>query len=225
MYLRTLYELLEEGIDLKRARIVERLHQSGPTVSQTVSRMERDGLLVVRPDRSIELTQEGHDVAQGVMRRHRLAECLLTQVIGLARPLVHDEACRWEHVISPEVEQRIARILGDPRVSPYGTAIPRCDHGCPPDAADFFRADSRPLDEMLDAEPTGGSFVLVRMSEYFQATEPNLETAERVGMLPGSRIEAHLEDDLVVVTTDTGEAEFPMDAASGLFVAAVGETS
>ena len=78
MYLRTFYELLEEGVELRRARIVERLHQSGPTVSQTVARMERDGLVVVESDRSISLTQEGHDVAQTVMRKHRLAECLLT---------------------------------------------------------------------------------------------------------------------------------------------------
>ena len=69
MYLRTLYELLEEGIDLRRARIVDRLHQSGPTVSQTVSRMERDGLVVLHRDRSLGLTQTGHDRAQAVMRR------------------------------------------------------------------------------------------------------------------------------------------------------------
>lgn len=90
MYLRTFYELLEEGVELRRARIVERLHQSGPTVSQTVARMERDGLVVVESDRSISLTQEGHDVAQTVMRKHRLAECLLTQIIGLRPDLVHD---------------------------------------------------------------------------------------------------------------------------------------
>lgn len=118
MYLRTFYELLEEGVELRRARIVERLHQSGPTVSQTVARMERDGLVVVESDRSISLTQEGHDVAQTVMRKHRLAECLLTQIIGLRPDLVHDEACRWEHVISGEVEKRLTGLLENPDVSP-----------------------------------------------------------------------------------------------------------
>ena len=73
--------------------------------------MERDGLVVVESDRSISLTQEGHDVAQTVMRKHRLAECLLTQIIGLRPDLVHDEACRWEHVISGEVEKRLTGLL------------------------------------------------------------------------------------------------------------------
>lgn len=83
MYLRTLYELLEEGVPLMRARIAERLHQSGPTVSQTVARMERDGLLTVHEDRHIELSEVGFELAENVMRKHRLAERLLTDVIGL----------------------------------------------------------------------------------------------------------------------------------------------
>ena len=103
--------MLEEGIDLRRARIVDRLHQSGPTVSQTVSRMERDGLVVLHRDRSLGLTQTGHDRAQAVMRRHRLVECLLTEVIGLEWEYVHDEACRWEHVMSETVERRLLEVL------------------------------------------------------------------------------------------------------------------
>ena len=95
MYLRTVYELVEEGIVPLRARIAERLHQSGPTVSQTVARMERDGLLTVEGDRHLELTEEGNRLATRVMRKHRLAERLLTDVIGLDWELVHAEACRW----------------------------------------------------------------------------------------------------------------------------------
>jgi Mn-dependent DtxR family transcriptional regulator len=83
MYLRTIYELEEEGVVPLRARIVERLGQSGPTVSQTVSRMERDGLLVVSGDRHLELTEAGRARAIAVMRKHRLAERLLVDVIGL----------------------------------------------------------------------------------------------------------------------------------------------
>src|SRR3954462_6561913 len=104
MYLRTIYELVEEGIVPLRARIAERLHQSGPTVSQTVARMERDGLLTVEGDRHLQLSEEGRGLAPAVMRKHRLAECLLVDVIGLAYADVHEEACRWEHVMSEAVE-------------------------------------------------------------------------------------------------------------------------
>src|SRR6516165_10578956 len=81
MYLRTIYDLEEEGVTPLRARIAERLEQSGPTVSQTVSRMERDGLLHVAGDRHLELTDKGRALAIAVMRKHRLAERLLVDVI------------------------------------------------------------------------------------------------------------------------------------------------
>ena len=124
MYLRTIYELVEEGIVPLRARIAERLHQSGPTVSQTVARMERDGLLTVEGDRHLELTEDGERLATRVMRKHRLAERLLTDVIGLDWELVHEEACRWEHVISETVERRLLELLDHPTESPYGNPIP-----------------------------------------------------------------------------------------------------
>jgi len=124
MYLRTVYELREEGIVPLRARIAERLAQSGPTVSQTVARMERDGLLEVREDRHIELTPAGEQLATRVMRKHRLAERLLADVIGMEWQDVHDEACRWEHVISDEAERRLLILLDNPTESPFGNPIP-----------------------------------------------------------------------------------------------------
>ena len=114
MYLRTIYELEEEGIVPLRARIAERLHQSGPTVSQTVARMERDNLVHVLGDRHLELTDEGRMRATRVMRKHRLAERLLIDVIGLDWEKVHDEACRWEHVISEDVERKLVDLLNAP---------------------------------------------------------------------------------------------------------------
>ncbi|WP_373887126.1 metal-dependent transcriptional regulator [Acidipropionibacterium jensenii] len=243
MYLRTLYELLEEGIDLRRARIVERLHQSGPTVSQTVARMERDGLLVVNADRTIEFTPDGHAEAVNVMRKHRLAECLLTQVIGLDIALVHDEACRWEHVISDEVEKRLIDILDDPGTSPYGNAIPAMGQYTSPDSAASFREDSRPLAELLtDAEPSGGPgsgrqsghaghpgdagsdgqlVRIVRLTEHFQATDSNLATTNRVGVTIGTTVRAQVQDGLVVVTGPQGSAEFSEHDADGIFVTPV----
>lgn len=127
MYLRTVYELEEEGIVPLRARIAERLEQSGPTVSQTVARMERDGLLIVRPDRSLEMTTEGRARAIAVMRKHRLAERLLTDILGMDLHQVHDEACRWEHVMSDEVERHVIDKLDNPTYSPFGNPIPGLD--------------------------------------------------------------------------------------------------
>src|ERR1041384_3066212 len=120
MYLRTILELEEEGVPPLRARIAERLHQSGPTVSQTVARMERDGLLRVEGDRHLELSDAGRDLAVRVMRKHRLAECLLVNVIGLPWEDVHVEACRWEHVMSEQVERRLVRLLDNPTTCPHG---------------------------------------------------------------------------------------------------------
>src|SRR4051795_370746 len=127
MYLRTVYELEEEGILPLRARIAERLHQSGPTVSQTVARMERDGLIKVEGDRHLELTDVGRKQAVRVMRKHRLAERLLVDVIGLEWEDVHVEACRWEHVMSDAVERRIVAMLTKPLVCPHGNPIPGLD--------------------------------------------------------------------------------------------------
>src|SRR5437879_8097994 len=127
MYLRTIFELEEEGVVPLRARIAERLGQSRPTVSQTVARMERDGLVVVADDRHLELTDHGRALAVAVMRKHRLAERLLVDVIGLEWEHVHSEACRWEHVMSEAVERKLVKLLDHPTTSPYGNRIPGLD--------------------------------------------------------------------------------------------------
>ena len=124
MYLKTILELEEDGVTPLRARIVDRLGHSGPTVSQTVARMERDGLLHVMGDRRLELTEEGRSRATEVLRKHRLAERLLLDVIGMEWAQVHDEACRWEHVMSDAVEARLVELLHDPSVDPYGNPLP-----------------------------------------------------------------------------------------------------
>ncbi len=125
MYLRTILELEEEGVPPLRARIAERLRQSGPTVSQTVARMERDGLLTVEGDRQLTLTPLGRSTAVSVMRKHRLAELLLVNVIGMPYEEAHEEACRWEHVMSDAVEKRVYELLNRPTRSPYGNPHPR----------------------------------------------------------------------------------------------------
>src|SRR5262249_54706399 len=128
MYLKTILELEEEGIVPKRARIAERLRQSGPTVSQTVARMERGGLVVLEGDRHLALTghgmEHGRELAIALMRKHRVAEMMLVNVIGLPYEEAHEEACRWEHVMSEAVEKRVYELLGRPTRSPYGNPIP-----------------------------------------------------------------------------------------------------
>jgi DtxR family Mn-dependent transcriptional regulator len=192
MYLRTILDLEEEGIAPLRARIVERLHHSGPTVSQTVARMERDGLLVVADNRRIELSDDGRRYAVRVMRKHRLAERLLTDVIGLDWSLVHTEACRWEHVISADVEQRLVAILDSPQESPYGNPIPGLDElSGPGSAADGAPDHPIALDQTLltlaGAQPT--AVAVRRIGELIQTDVQALEMIREAGVLPGSVLE------------------------------------
>lgn len=184
MYLRTVYELLEEGVPPLRARIAERLHQSGPTVSQTVARMERDGLLVVEEDRHIKLTPTGAKLARDVMRKHRLAERLLTDVIGLEWDKVHEEACRWEHVISLDVERRLVEILDSPTFSPYGNPIPGLKELGVEAQQIPFRKGVVPLAEHV-ARAGDGPARLERMSENVQATQETIEGIAALGLRPG----------------------------------------
>ena len=223
MYLRTVYELMEEGIPPLRARIAERLHQSGPTVSQTVARMERDGLLSVHEDRRIELSEHGLELARAVMRKHRLAERLLTDVIGLDWRLVHDEACRWEHVISEDVERRLVDIMADPTVSPYGTPVPALEELGRGPASFAFRDAADPLPEV--AARGARQVILVRLSEHAQADEVVLTRLDSLGARPGSGIRVSLRSDAVELTTASGHWRCPLDLAAGLYVRPVAADS
>ena len=183
MYLRTIFELEEEGIVPLRARIAERLHQSGPTVSQTVARMERDGLVTVQGDRHLELSPAGRALAIRVMRKHRLAERLLIDVIGLEWELVHDEACRWEHVISDRVEERLVEILKAPAVSPYGNPIPGLEElGVTLAPQDATHPESLPV-LVGDRSAT---VVLRRLTEEIQKDPDTMTALEQAGLLPGA---------------------------------------
>jgi DtxR family Mn-dependent transcriptional regulator len=216
MYLRTIFELEEEGILPLRARIAERLHQSGPTVSQTVARMERDGLLTVEGDRHLELSGEGRRLATRVMRKHRLAERLLTDVIGLDWELVHAEACRWEHVMSETVERRILELLDHPTESPYGNPIPGLSElGETPDHADFLEG-VEPLDKVADIDEVR---VLVRrISEPIQTDEALMSALQRVGALPDQVIRVTQGAEGILVGRGDETAELDYESASHLFV-------
>ncbi|MBS2936493.1 metal-dependent transcriptional regulator [Nocardioides sp. J2M5] len=215
MYLRTIYELVEEGIVPLRARIAERLHQSGPTVSQTVARMERDGLLTVQGDRHLELTDEGLLLATRVMRKHRLAERLLTDVIGLDWELVHAEACRWEHVISETVERRLLELLDHPTESPYGNPIPGLDE-LGDEVSEAFMADVEPLSAA--ARPDEAMVHVRRISEEMQKDEELMGLLRRVGALPGRSVTIARTDEGILIGSGGESAELVPDAAEHIFV-------
>ena len=216
MYLRTIYELVEEDIVPLRARIAERLHQSGPTVSQTVARMERDGLVTVEGDRHLELTTEGMRLATRVMRKHRLAEVLLTDVIGLDWELVHAEACRWEHVMSETVERRLVELLDHPTESPYGNPIPGLDELGEFVVSEGFMDGVEPLSRAVGSDE--GRVHVRRISEELQKDEVLMSTLRRIGALPDKIVGVSGTQDGVLVGSGGEAAEIDLEAAAHIFV-------
>lgn len=214
MYLRTVYELEEEGITPLRARIAERLEQSGPTVSQTVARMERDGLLIVRPDRSLELTAEGRELATAVMRKHRLAERLLTDILGLDIHQVHEEACRWEHVMSEDVERRMVAVLDDPSRSPFGNPIPALDE------LGYKTLDTKVGTRAIDL-PTAKEVQakVVQINEILQVDPAQFRQLESAGIRVGSMVTVLNSKGTVTITSESGhEVELDDDLAHAIRV-------
>ncbi|WP_159614044.1 metal-dependent transcriptional regulator [Glutamicibacter sp. JC586] len=218
MYLRTILELQEEEIVALRARIAERLGHSGPTVSQTVARMERDGLVVVSSDRHLALTEKGHELATSVMRKHRLAERLLSDMIGLDWEYVHDEACRWEHVMSERVERRLYDLLGKPTVSPYGNPIPGLEVLGGPSVAEISH-EVQNLDDALLAGNIG-PVAIERLAEPIQTDPILLGQLNEGGIRPGAIVTLERADDYVVVRVQgiEGALELPIEVSGHVFV-------
>ena len=221
MYLKTVYELIEEGITPLRARIAERLGHSGPTVSQTVARMERDGLVVVSGDRHLDLTPAGVAKATRVMRKHRLAERLLTDVIGLDWEFVHEEACRWEHVMSERVERRIATLLDHPHFDPYGNPIPGLDElGEERTSVDFLDGVTSLVAVAEAAGAAGTSAVVARLGEPLQSDVELLARLRQAGVRPGVAIDIERAPGVVTVGGPGADTvlDLPDDLARHVFV-------
>ena len=214
MYLRTILELEEEGVPPLRARIAERLHQSGPTVSQTVARMERDGLLTVENDRHLLLTEKGRRAAIGVMRKHRLAELLLVNVIGMPYEEAHDEACRWEHVMSDTVEKKVYDLLNKPTRSPYGNPIP----GLEALDATTVVTEGATGERNLAFPGLSGSVVVRRICESVQTNAGVLRQLHAAGIDPGATVTVWQERDAVTVDRSGDKITLPREVASRVFV-------
>ncbi|MGM6765544.1 iron dependent repressor, metal binding and dimerization domain protein [Corynebacterium pseudotuberculosis] len=209
MYLRTIYELEEEGVTPLRARIAERLDQSGPTVSQTVARMERDGLVVVASDRSLQMTPTGRALANAVMRKHRLAERLLTDIIGLDIHKVHDEACRWEHVMSDEVERRLVDVLEDVTRSPFGNPIPGLD-----ELGVSIKKKEGPGKRAVDvARATPRDVKIVQINEILQVDSDQFQALIDAGIRIGTTVTLSDVDGRVIITHGEKTVELIDDLA------------
>jgi DtxR family transcriptional regulator, iron-dependent repressor len=209
-YVETILALEEEGVVPLRARIVERLGLSAPAVSETIERLEEQGFVELHADRSLHLTDRGRRLATTVVRRHRLAERLLTDVIGLEWEKVHREADRWEHAISAEVEEKLVALLGDPATCPHGNPIPGSKHTTTKDTGVA----------LASAQP--GGVTVSRVSEKLELSDDGLQFVARASLVPGSAVTVvGREQDGIRVRTESGEHVVPTKVAEQLYVAAV----
>ncbi|UNO43921.1 metal-dependent transcriptional regulator [Streptomyces sp. MST-110588] len=212
MYLRTIFELEEEGVVPLRARIAERVRHSGPTVSQTVARMQRDGLVRVAEDRRLVMTEPGRRRATRVMRKHRLAECLLADVIGLRWEDVHVEASRWQHVISDAVESRLTEVLGHPAMCPHGSPIPTGVEWDTGPASVLTLTDAA-----TTAERAVTAVRVLRIGELLQNEPSALLRLKHAGIRPGHHVTAVATGSGVRVT-GAQQATIPHRLSDHVFV-------
>jgi len=208
-YLETILELEEEGIVPIRARLVERLGVSAPAVSEQVNRLVGGGYTELLDDRSLRLTSKGRKLATTVVRRHRLAERLLVDVIGLEWEKVHREADLWEHVISSDVEAKLIELLGDPATCPHGNPIPGSHHP----------VDTTTHVALADAAP--GPVVVARISEKVELDKDALRLLASTELIPGrnATVVGRVADG-IAVTTGAGEHTVPERLARLMWVTA-----
>ena len=209
-YLEAILEIEEEGVIPIRARLVERLGLSAPAVSETVNRLVEHGYAELLDDRSLRLTEKGREVAISIVRRHRLAERLLLDVIGLEWEKVHKEADRWEHAISADVEEKLVALLGDPATCPHGNPIPGSTH----------KVDG-PGSTLL-AQSGPGPVVVRRISEKVEIDEGSLQFLADAHLTPGSNaVVIENGPTGVKVESDNGEQTVPRTIAQLMWVVPV----
>ncbi len=206
-YLEAILEIEEEGTVPIRARLVERLGLSAPAVSETVNRLVDHGYAELLDDRSLRLTPKGRAVATSIVRRHRLAERLLVDVIGLEWEKVHKEADRWEHAISAEVEEKLVLLLGDPATCPHGNPIPGSHHQVEGPA-------SVPLTQMAP-----GPVIVRRISEKVEIDDEAIAFLAHAELIPGSNaMVVSSNADGVKLKSATGDQVVPKKLAQLMYV-------
>ena len=207
-YLEAIHELEEEGTEVIQARLAERLGHSAPSVSEMIRRLRGEGYLEPA-GRAVLLTDKGRALAESVVRKHRLAERLLTDVIGLAWHKAHVEACRWEHVISDEVEERLIELLEHPTTCPHGNPIP----GAGPVRSDLFA--------LTETEP-GDRVLLERVTEQVEIDLPSLTYLSEHGFTPGAEamVRAKAPDGTLTLELHGGTIALGPALAAQLYVAA-----
>ncbi len=209
-YLETILEIEEEGVIPIRARLVERLGLSAAAVSEQVNRLVGQGYADLLDDRSVRLTDSGRAIATTIVRRHRLAERLLTDVIGLEWEKVHREADRWEHAISAEVEEKLVELLGDPATCPHGNPIPGSHN----------RADT--IGSVALAAVAPGQIRITRVSEKIELDDAAMSILAQAGLIPGRESSVvRVEKSGIVVQGADREHLVPMAIAQLTFVAPV----
>ena len=208
-YLENILEIEEEGTRVMRARLVERLGFSAAAVSETCGRLADQGFVELADDRTLSLTAKGRELATKIVRRHRLAERLLVDVIGLEWEKVHREADRWEHVISDDVEEKLIILLGDPATCPHGNPIP----GTRRDVA-------KPSTLTLAAAPAG-TITVSRISERIEINDEHIRLVAAAQLTPGMTATVTARRKASVdVRTETGEHTIPIAVADHLYVIA-----
>jgi DtxR family Mn-dependent transcriptional regulator len=170
-YCEAIWELKEDEVEVIQARVAERLNVSRPAVSEMIKRMQGEGFVSLSGT-TINLTTQGRGLAEQVVRRHRLAERLLTDVLGLPWADAHIEAGKWEHVISEPVEQAINRVLDNPTTCPHGNPIPGSSYAAPDTVA-------------LSDLSVGAGFTVTRIPEELEFTPGLLEFLEDASVQPG----------------------------------------
>lgn len=176
-YLEAVFELREEGRRVLQARIGERLGLAPATVSEGVKRLVAEGYVEIRSARDVELTDKGHLIAEALVRRHRLAERMLTDILGMAWHLCHEQAEDWEKVMTPEVEEAIlAKLEGEP-TCPHGNPIPGTSSGVPWSSL-----------EPVAALDVGAGGVLTRLLEDVELDHDVLKFLEEHGLMPGCHL-------------------------------------
>lgn len=214
MFLKAIYEINEAGALAIRARLSERLHQALPSVSQTVTRLEREGLVTLDDAKHVILTKQGEALAIAVLRKHRLAERLLFDVLGFDWADCHEEACRWEHVISDEAEVRIAKQVSTLNQDPYGNPIPGLD-------ALGLRAEPLKDNRTTLINAVGDATLYVAaIGETAQALPGLLVELSQAGIQIESQITAELISGKYVITSvQTGQkVEFSTQVAEQILI-------